>query len=50
MPLTADLSTILAIAKMKHEKSSGFDGIRTHASCIHYFGGSLLDFQSAAKF
>ena len=50
MPLTAELGTILAVAKMKHEKSLGFDGIRTHASCIHYFHGSLLDFQSAAQF
>lgn len=44
MLLKADLSTILAVAKMKHEKSSGFDGIRTHASCIYYFGGFYLIF------
>ena len=42
-------ATILAIVEKKHEKSSGFD-IRTHASCIHYFGGSSLDFQTAAYF
>ena len=41
---------ILAIVEKRHEKSSGFDSIRTHASCIHYFGGYSLDFQTAAHF